>query len=235
MKKVLMALNSFLPAAGPCVARSAGFVRLLRNYGWEPVILTREISAPDTGDAPEGLEMPEGIDVYRTSPWELDELPGLLGFAGRRLGEWFLAPDKERLWTLFTRRKAARIVKNEGIDLIYTASPPKSSHLLGFYLKKRFPQLPWIADICAATSVNVGNPRSSLKAGVEKRTDRRVCEAADYIVSDSEGMLKALFEASQVRDIDGKCFTIPDGFAEELSGVFEKSCRLLAAKRLVQK
>ena len=228
MKKALIVSNPFLPADNPGVRRSVSFIRFLRNYGWEPVVLTREVAASDTSDDPAGLEIPDGMDIYRTNPWELDELPGFLGLAGKHLAEWLLAPDKKRLWELSSHRKAVKIVKYDGIDLIYTTSPPKSSHLLGLYLKKRFPQIPWIADICLELSLNTGN------AGVEKRIDRRISEMADCIVINTEVMLNAILENHSGRSMEDRCFIVPDGFAEELSGVFEKSCRLLAGKRLVQ-
>ena len=228
MKKALIVSNPFLPADNPAVSRSVSFIKLLRNYGWESVIFTRETAAADTSADPAGLEIPDGIDIYRTNPWELDELPGLLGLAGKYLAEWVLAPDKKRLWELSSHRKAAKIIKYDGIDLIYTASSSKSSHLLGLYLKKRFPQIPWIADICLELPVNTG------KAGVEKRFDRRISEMADCIVTNTEGMLDAILESNLGRNMEDRCFIIPDGFTEELSAVFEKSCRLLAAKRLVQ-
>lgn len=230
-----MISNSFLPASNPCVRRTVGFIRLLRNYGWEPVLLTREAAAADISDEPADLEIPEGMDVYRTNPWELDELPGILGRAGRRLGEWLLAPDKERLWEIFSCRKAAKIVKYDGIDLIYTASPPKSSHLLGLYLKKRFPQIPWIADISAEYPADTGNAgifRNSFRAGSEKKADRRICEAADCIITGTGDILNEIPENASGKSMRERCFNIPDGSVEELSGVFEKSCRHIAAKRL---
>lgn len=235
MKKALMVSNPFLPAYGPGVRRSVSFIRHLRNYGWEPVVLTRETSAPDSPADPPELEIPDGMDVYRTNPWELDELPGILGRAGKRFGERFLSPDVQRLWEVFSRRKAARIVRYEGIDLIFTSSSPKSAHLLGLYLKSKFPQIPWIADIRAeipAVPEEAGVRRGSFRAGAEKRMDRRIYERADCIVTDSEGILNAVLESSSIQGIGDRCFILPDGHAEELSGVFEKSCRLLAARRM---
>lgn len=229
MKKALIVSNPFLPADNPCVRRSVSFIMLLRNYGWEPVILTREATATDDiDDDTADLEIPDGMDVYRTNPWQLEELPGLLGAAGKHLAQWFLTPDNKRLWELFSHRKAARIVKYDGIDLIYTASPAKSPHLLGLYLKKKFPQIPWIADICPE------NPAYAGKARAEREIDRRISKMADCIVASTEAFLEAIRENQQGRAIEDKCFVIPDGFAQELSEVFEKSCRLLAAKRLVQ-
>ena len=40
MKNVLMIAYSFPPAGGPGVQRTSKFVKYLRNYGWEPVVLT---------------------------------------------------------------------------------------------------------------------------------------------------------------------------------------------------
>lgn len=228
MKKALIVSNPFLPDDSPGVRRSISFISLLRNYGWEPVVLTREARAVDVSGEPDGLDLPDGMEIYRTNPWELDELPGMLGLVGKHIAERLLVPDRKRLWEMSSHRKAARIVKNDGIDLIFTTSPNKSSHLLGLYLKKRFPQIPWIADLCPELSINTGKP------GVENKTDHRIGEMADCIVINTEAGLNALFERHSGRSMEERCFIIPDGFIEELSGVFEKSCRLIAAKRLVQ-
>jgi hypothetical protein len=201
-------------------------------------VLTREISAAAAPDDPSALEIPEGIDVYRTNAWELGELPGLLGRAGSSLGGRFLAPDKERLWEMFSRRKAARIVKYDGIDLVYTASAPKSSHLLGIYLKKKFPQIPWVADVRAEIPVNTESVRAysnNRKSRVESKLDRRIYMMADCMVTDTEGIRKAILENSGIQGTEERCFMIPDRYTEELSGVFEKSCRMLASKRLISK
>lgn len=235
MKKAMIVSNPFLPANSPGVRRSVSFIKQLRNYGWEPVVLTRAMAAADSSEDPRELEIPDGMDIYRTNSWEPEELLGVLGRAGKLLGERLLAPDGQRLWEIFARRKAARIVKYDGIDLVFTSSPPKSAHLLGLYLKNRFPHIPWIADIRAESPADPEDARlrrSSFKAGVEKRADRRVCEKADCIVTDSEGILNAVLENSKIQGIGERCFTIPDGHAEELSGVFEKSCRSLAARRM---
>jgi hypothetical protein len=42
MKKVLMIAHQFPPIGGSGVQRTVKFVKYLRDFGWEPVVLTRK-------------------------------------------------------------------------------------------------------------------------------------------------------------------------------------------------
>ncbi|MGI6669728.1 MAG: hypothetical protein ACOX4M_10305 [Acetivibrionales bacterium] len=135
MKKALIVAYSYPPLANKESARIAGFVEQLGNYGWEPLVLTR-VSTPEGGCLHKNLPEPAGINVVRSGTLTSESLPRFFRAFARFFAS-LLIPDKERLWELFCARKAVRIAKYEGIDLVYTISPPFSAHLIGLRLKKK--------------------------------------------------------------------------------------------------
>jgi hypothetical protein len=195
MKSVLMAVYSF--SAQPCSEAGglSAVIGQLRIYGWEPVVLTR-----GTGAEPQEkrlLQLPEDIDIIRTGPFgdgftKVEALPGFFRFLLERNGQ--------KLWEFFSRSKASRLVKNGGADLIYTVSPSYSSHRIGLHLKKKNPNLPWVADL---------GPSGPALRSCERELLARIRETADILVPDN-----------------------PEINAQELSELFEKACRLVAAKKL---
>ncbi|OPY79862.1 MAG: Glycosyl transferases group 1 [Syntrophorhabdus sp. PtaU1.Bin153] len=74
MRKVLIIAEYFPPAGAVGTFRVTKFVKYLREFGWEPVILTlREECYIETKwplDQSLMKDIPEGISVYRTSLWK---------------------------------------------------------------------------------------------------------------------------------------------------------------------
>jgi hypothetical protein len=239
MKKVLMIVYSFPPLSNPGAERAVSFVRLLNNYGWEPLVLTRETGTDASRDL--DASVPQGVDIVRTISREPDHLPGFIRAVAGFLVS-LLIPDKERLWELFSVGKATRMAKYEGIDLVYTLSPPSSAHLIGMHLKKKHPGVPWVADLCAAHSANQGNSAKSahpvvFSASVKERYDKkllgRIADYADCIITGDEEILKN-FLVCQSETNRGKIASlVSDGHVQELSEIFEKACRAIAARKLV--
>ena len=235
MKKVLMVVYAFPPLKYPVIERAAGFIRLLRNYGWEPLVLTRHSEA----DSREEAQIPEGIDIVRTGLREPESYPvflrGAFKFAASRT-----MSDRDRLWEMFSSRQAARLARYEGVDLIYTVSPPSSAHLIGMRLKKKNPGLPWVADICPAHAINRSNtdkPESSpnFYASVKERYEKllldRIRDSADCMVTADNLLAESISNPADTNRKGAVCY-VPDGHAQELSELFEKACRTIAAKKL---
>ncbi len=158
MKKVLMVAFEFPPLSSGGVMRCTKYVKYLRDYGWEPIVLTvAENAHPDALQDPRLLdELPPDITIHRTPYADFDALfqkelqnsallkiyqsldagfPGLFGFA---------KPDKNITWFPAALEKASRIVSQERVDLIYTDSPPNSTALIGYKIKESF-GIPWIS------------------------------------------------------------------------------------------
>lgn len=220
-----MVVYSFPPVKDAGSKRSAEFVRQLPSCGWDPIVLTRALRTQYEADPK--IAVPKGIDIIRTRPWEPENLPHFLHSAGNGLSS-LLIPDEERLWELFAVRKAIRLVKNNGVDLIYTVSPPSSAHIIGLRLKKKYPSIPWVADICKRAP----NNKKKIKDHYEQKLERRIIHGADCVISGN----KAVYEGLQTLPADSSlpeaCSYVSDGNVQLLSEQFEKACRAIAAKKI---
>ncbi len=215
-KKVLMIAHQFPPVGGSGVQRTTKFVKYIHRFGWEPVVLTRDIKGMALKDESLLKDIPEKTRIFRTNPWNLLELPGILKLLGKVINRKVLIPDGERLWQLFSKRPAADIVTAEGIDLIYTTSYPYSSHLMGLYLKKKFPRIPWVADFRDEWTKNP-NIRdykyNFIRTSIERNMEDSILEKADCVIANTPIMMKNFLEDRPV--LKDKFVVIPNGYDEE--------------------
>lgn len=220
-----MVVYSYPPENGAGAERAVSFISQLHSFGWEPLVMTHAVNA-QSGTDPDG-QVPEGIDVIRTSFWNSGTLPRFIrNFTG--FFSTLLVPDKERLWEIFSVRKAARLAKYEGVDLVYTVSPPSSAHLIGLRLKKKFPGIPWVADLCNA----VPDSQITLKERYERKLTGRILNGADCVLTGDRSILNDLQTKWPGPGSGETVSYIPDGGVQELSEQFEKACRMIAARKI---
>lgn len=216
MKKVLMIAYSFPPAGGPGVQRTTKFVKYLKNYGWEPVILTRESANIPLKDKSLIKDIPPGINIIRTRAWDLTCGEGIAGLMGKFIARKLLIPDSERLWEIFSRNVAEKAVENRNIQLIYTTSLPYSSHLMGIHLKKKYPRIAWVADFRDEWTNNpyiLDNPYNPIRMKLERKMERQVLKTADCLITNTPAMLKNFIEKNPgIKDLGKKFFVIPNGY-----------------------
>ncbi|HUX94137.1 MAG TPA: hypothetical protein VMV47_00280 [Bacteroidales bacterium] len=167
MNKVLIITYYWPPSGGAGVQRWLKFAKFLPEHGWEPVILTvdPEYAAYPAIDNSLAEELPVDIPVHRTpaTDWfriyspDKSKIPSA-GFASNpqdsfkgRVSRFirgnFFIPDPRRGWNRFAFRKACEIIEKEKIVTFVTTSPPHSTQLIGIRLKKKYPDIKWIADI----------------------------------------------------------------------------------------
>jgi glycosyltransferase involved in cell wall biosynthesis len=169
MKPVLFITYYWPPSSGAGVQRGLKFVKYLPQHGVMPVVLTVDPAQASYPGLDPSLErdVPAGVRVVRTASTE--PLRWLAALGGKRAvphsgfaaggkegwvkramrwvrGNW-LVPDARRGWVRHAVKAAAAIIGQEGIGTVVISSPPHSSQLIGLALKKRFPELRWIADL----------------------------------------------------------------------------------------
>jgi glycosyltransferase involved in cell wall biosynthesis len=168
MRRVLFICYYFPPSGGPGVQRGLKFARYLPEFGWEPMILTvRENAHFPVRDESLLHEIPAGLRLQRTRCPEFYGLyRGLTGqkhSAGlditsqseterkplRRMLRWLRAavfiPDGRAAWTPFAVRAGLRMIRDEGVDLVFSSGPPFTCHVIGRSLSRKS-GLPWVAD-----------------------------------------------------------------------------------------
>lgn len=216
MKKVLIIANQFPPMGGSGVQRTTKFTKYLHEFGWEPVVLTREIRNMQLTDNTLLNDIPSHTKIYRTYPWDFRELPSYFGLMGKIIGQKALIPDAERIWAIASQQRAIDIVRSEKIDLIYTTSYPYSDHLLGLYLKKTFPSIPWVVDFRDEWMNNpylLDNPHNRIRMKIEKRMEKEVIHCADRIIANTPVMYNNFVRDYEVAK--EKFSVIPNGYDQD--------------------
>lgn len=218
MKKVLIVAHSFPPAGGPGVQRTSKFVKYLRGFGWEPVVLTRDDKGLVLRDESLIKDIPENVKVIRLKAWDFTSLNGIWSLPGKFVSRKLLIPDSERLWQVFGNKKAAEVIEEENIDLLYTTSLPYSSHLMGLYLKKLYPNLPWVADFRDEWTNNpyiLDNPYNPVRMSIERKMEKKVLRTADCLITNTPVMHRNFINNNPALPLAEKFFTISNGFDED--------------------
>lgn len=215
MRKVLIIANQFPPMGGSGVQRSVKFVKHLRSFGYEPVVFTRKIGNMLLKDETLLNDVPEGVKIYRTKPYELPEMKGIFRIPGKVLGK-FVIPDTARFWMHFSKKKVIEVIKNEGIDLIYTTSAPYSDHLLGLYIKKKRPYIKWVVDFRDEWTNNpytLDNPYGARRTRIEKNMESEVLNTADMLITNTPVMRENFVNNHNLKG--DNFFVIPNGYDVE--------------------
>jgi glycosyltransferase involved in cell wall biosynthesis len=234
MNKVLIITYYWPPSGGAGVQRWLKFSRYLLRFGWQPVILTvePEFAAYPAIDKSLEKEIPEDIIVYRTKATDWFRIYGnksnipSAGFAvnnddsfkgkiSRFLRGNFFIPDPRKGWNKFAFRKACELISQEKINQIITTSPPHSTQLIGLRLKKKFPQIKWIADLRDPwTNIYYYNKfyPTLISKSIDKHYEKTVLKTSDRIITVSNSFKESF--CSLVPSIEKKFSIIPNGYDE---------------------
>ncbi|SHM27288.1 glycosyltransferase family protein [Chryseobacterium polytrichastri] len=166
-KKILIITYYWPPAGGPGVQRWLKFAKYLPEFGWKPVIFTPENPSYPLLDESLMKDIPENIEIVKTKIWEPYQLAEKLNKSNKKfkagqfdvgknqswkskLSIWvrgnFFIPDARVFWVKPSVNFLEQYLKENKIDVVVTSGPPHSLHLIGLNLKKKFPDLKWIAD-----------------------------------------------------------------------------------------
>lgn len=235
MSKVLLITYYWPPSGGAGVQRTLKFAKYLPEFGVEPIVLTIDESVASYPflDASLLKDVRPELRVVKTKSRELlstfkrffpkVEVPHS-GFANHNKTTFrskvmrfvrgnLLIPDARVSWVKPAFREAVRLIEQEQIDTVYISSPPHSSQLVGLKLKKRFPNLRWIADLRDPWT-DIFFYEDMLHTPLAKKIDasyeRNVLEQADEILVVSKS-IKASF-AQKATSVESKIHVIPNGF-----------------------
>jgi glycosyltransferase involved in cell wall biosynthesis len=209
MKRLLLASYYFPPSGGPGVQRTLKFAKYLREFGWEPTVLTvdpRYAAYPSLDDSLM-KDVPAGLDVTRTRSWDPYGAYALVtgrkksdtvsvSFSGearpnvtQRFGRWLrgniFLPDARVGWVPFALRRARRLLAESHYDALMTTGPPHSTHLIGLRLSAAT-GIPWLADFRDPwTAIDFSHllPTGRLARRIDTRMERRVLARADRVTT----------------------------------------------------
>ena len=235
MRRVLVVTYYFPPSGGPGVQRVLKFVKYLREFGYEPTVLTVEEGAFPQHDEELVTEIPPGVAIHRTR--SLDPFGVYAFLTGRskkdavmvgtvrreggfieRAASWVRAnvflPDARVGWVPFAVREGIRLHREQRFDVVFTSGPPHSVHLIGKKLKRRV-GIPWVADfrdLWSDTNFYDELPITSIARAHDRRLEQRVLFEADRIVTVSPYWKRILVEKSGRQD--DELVVVHNGFDE---------------------
>src|SRR6266850_3320706 len=142
MTNVLMIAFHYPPfGEGSGVHRTVKFARYLRDFGWQPLILTTTPTAYAEVRQDRTDEIPSDVLVRRARAWDTARHLSVRG----RYVRWMALPDRWITWwpTAVTARLS--LVRKFRPSVIWSTYPIATAHLIGLTLH-RMTGLPWIAD-----------------------------------------------------------------------------------------
>jgi len=248
MKKVLILTYYWPPGGGAGVQRWLKFVKYFGNYGWQPIVYTAENGEMPVIDPSLEKDIPKNTTVIKTKIWEPYNF--YKAFIGRKkddkinasflsenkkpsftekISVWirgnFFIPDARKFWIKPSVKYLSGYLEKNPVDAIISSGPPHSMHLIALGLKKKFPNVKWVADFRDPwTEIDFYEELmlSNSSDKKHKELESEVLANADRIVSIGKGMSESF------KTIFGKQpekFTvIPNGFDEEdvYTGALEK-------------
>ena len=215
MEKILFVAYQFPPRGGAGVQRSVKLVKNLRDFGYEPVVLTINESDIKAGgytyDESLLKQLPENIIIERTPSFEpIDTIKNLTRLKLYRLA-WFFRFKKywERsaLWPDSVFPKAVELISKHNIRLVYTTSGPFSSLLLGKRLQAEL-GVKWVADLRDPyTDAYAWDFPSKFHWRKQRRFEQEVIPLADKLILNTPETRKLFIKRGLTTEEKSVCIT----------------------------
>jgi len=229
MKKVAVIAYGFPPVGGAGVQRPVKFVKYLREFGWEPLVLTVENPSVPVVDSSLLKDVPSAVAIYKAKTLEpsygvksalADSRRGLGFVLKRALKRCFLAfllPDVQVLWWPALLVKLVKLIRTQQPDCLFVTGPPFSSLLPVVWLGSLF-KVPVVADFRDEWSFARNNleqaARHRLAAVLDGAMERYVVKNCTALTAANGSYLAAISTAHGPGSL-GKGFVITNGYDED--------------------
>lgn len=233
MKKVLVVAYHFPPGGGPGVQRVLKHVTYMREFGWQPVVLTVKDGEFPARDESLLAKIPHDVVVERATI--VEPYAVYRRFMGRKtaadvnvnksknqrtgfkekIAEFirgtFFIPDARIGWLSSASKLGIDMVRRHRVDAIYTSSPPYTCSLIGKRIK-RHSKLPWVAGFRDPWTGFLTTPdRWFLPAAIDRVLERSVFQTADAVECAWQGIIDDA--TSKYPHLNaGKFHLIPNGY-----------------------
>ena len=221
-KRVLILTYAFPPVAYVGVFRTLKYCKYLGRHGWDALVLTAKPGEGALVDEALAAQLPVNVRVHQTAdcdpakwlsrrgrsrvPAPQSSNSAQSAHAPRAATLWQRfkkavnslltnSPDSHIFWNPFALLAGARILMKERVDLIYSTSPPHSSHIAAFLLAKWF-RKPYVLDfrdpwyVNGSVRVPDGKPAWVLK--LETLAKRRSIRGSARVICATRGECEEL-------------------------------------------
>tara|TARA_B100001741_G_scaffold53490_1_gene41328 strand:+ start:5664 stop:6938 length:1275 start_codon:yes stop_codon:yes gene_type:complete len=239
MKKVLIITYYWPPAGGSGVQRWLKFSKYLPENGWKPIIYTPDSPSFDVKDVDLLSDIHPEVEICKSSIWEPYSLKekifgksessnaGIIhdkSSARNQILNWIrgniFIPDPKVYWVKPSIKFLSKKIQEDEITHIVSTGPPHSMHLIPLGLKKRLPNLKWIADFrdpWSELDLLEDFKLSQKSRNKYQELERQVLKSADITLTVSETWLKS-FKRLGSSNVE----LITNGFDEEDFEVIDK-------------
>lgn len=210
------------------VQRTAKFAKYLRNFGWQPHVLTvtPKLYLASDNHLLHDVEQ-AGVKIFRTGAKSNGETNGktdshkVVKFkkdSNRKLlsniSQTFLFPDSKILWKNKALQLAEKIINDNGIDLIYATAPPYTDFLIACELKEKF-KIPIVLDY-RDSWIDCPNNfyLTPIHKGIHRKMETNVLEHADKIITINSRIKELILERYNFVN-ENDIVVIPQGFDPE--------------------
>ncbi len=230
-RKILLVSYYFPPLGGVGTYRALKLARFLPDHGWQPHVLTPRAAHYYCIDNTLTEQIPPEVKVHRTEsldPFRLfrrlrgggggavldgtrsDPLFGKMTRMAKGINTWLFLPDNKIGWLRFAAGAGIRIVRDEGIDLVYTINVPQTCHLIGREIR-RATGVPWVADFRDAWTANPDlKPATPVHRSISSGMEKSVLREASRIVAVNDTIRDLLRHSGDLPE--EKAITIHNGF-----------------------
>ncbi len=225
MYKVLVIAYYFPPMGLSGVQRTLKFVKYMKNFNWEPTVLTTSNTGYYAHDKSLLAEAEAAnIRIVRTKGRDINSLlskkgtvkmpPEIIRKILSRISSTFLIPDNKKGWAKQAIKSGRELLGNEKFDLIFVSAPPFSAINMAVKLKKEF-KLPLVIDY---RDLWFGNQfafyPTPLHRFLHKRMEYIALKAADKVIATNRKMKEKMINWYKFLSFED-IFIIPQGFDPE--------------------
>lgn len=156
MKNVLIIVYYFPPMGGSGVQRPLKFVKYLREFGWNPIVLCPDPGAYHIFDSSLDEELTKlNVDVHRikgNTPFHTIgnkrtvKFPRWIEKHLRKISTFFWIPDNKKGWIEPAYQEALRIIAKNNVEVVFSTAAPFSNLLIAGKLKSKL-GIPTIMDL----------------------------------------------------------------------------------------
>ncbi len=181
MKKVLFITTHFAPDIHVGAKRMTKFAKHLTDYGWEPVILTKEVKEYHGVDETLLVELPPDLPIHRVSEWNFSR--------------FFLYDFSWLLPAFFTAR---RLIRHEDIRVIYSSVPNHEANMVAMLLRLTMP-VKWVCEFRDPwTTVHQYYSPSLIQRKSDRYIERLILRCSDKIISVGQMLKEELISLGDV-------------------------------------
>jgi len=238
MKRVLIISYFFPPLGGIGVQRVLKFVKYLPHFGWQPSVLTLKNPDYEMFDPELLKDVPIQTKIIRTRTIEpskiyhsvvslIDKIrstlqtrrsKGEIDFdvtpkhrLDTKISNFIFIPDNRVGWLSFAFLAIRRERKRHKFDMIFSTSPPFSTHLVGL-IAKLILKKPWVVDFRDLWVLHPHTrPATKFHLRISKYIEHKVLKFADKIITVSEPFREDLKKTYP--DVSPEKFeVIPNGY-----------------------